>query len=80
MKRSDKPSGMTTTGKTREAVIVFFDAVIERRFSDADKALGEVRGKRKANPEFQKGYSEGASMPGNVSKSWNGDKDHLKPF
>jgi hypothetical protein len=37
-------------------VIVFFDAVIERRFSDADKALEEVRGKRKANPEFQEGY------------------------
>jgi hypothetical protein len=30
MKRSDKPSGMTTTGKTREAVIVFFDAIIAR--------------------------------------------------
>jgi hypothetical protein len=27
MKRSDKPSGMTTTGKTREAVIVFFARV-----------------------------------------------------
>ena len=33
MKRSDKPSGMTATGKTREAVIVFFEAVIERWFS-----------------------------------------------
>jgi hypothetical protein len=72
MKRSDKPRGMTATGKTREAVIVFFDAVIERRFSDADKALEEVRGKRNANPDFQEGYIK--ALEGILISARSGDE------
>ncbi len=56
MKRTEKSRALTATGKTRESVILFFDAVIERRFSDADKALEEVRMRKNANPEFQEGY------------------------
>ncbi len=71
MKRSERPRGMTATGKTREAVIVFFDAVIERRFSDADKALDEVKGRRNANPEFQGGYIK--ALEGMLSSAKSGD-------
>ena len=71
MKRSDRPRGMTATGKTREAVIVFFDAVIERRFSDADKALDEVKGRRNANPEFQGGYIK--ALEGMLNSAKSGD-------
>jgi len=72
MKRSDKPRALTATGKTREAVIVFFDAVIERRFSDADKALEEVRGRRNANPEFQEGYIK--ALEGILTSARSGDE------
>ena len=72
MKRSDKPRGMTATGKTREAVIVFFDAIIERRFSDADKALEEVRNKKNANPEFQEGYIK--ALEGILTSARSGDE------
>ena len=72
MKRSDRPRGMSTTGKTREAVILFFDAVIERRFSDADKVLGEVRGRRYASPEFQDGYIK--ALEGILTSARSGDE------
>jgi hypothetical protein len=72
MKRSDKPRALTATGKTREAVIVFFDAVIERRFSDADKSLEEVRGRRNANPEFQEGYLK--ALEGILTSARSGDE------
>ena len=63
---------MTATGKTREAVIVFFDAIIERRFSDADKALEEVRNKKNANPEFQEGYIK--ALEGILISARSGDE------
>lgn len=71
-KRSDKPRGMTATGKTREAVIIFFDAVIERRFSDADKALDEVMNKKNPNPEFQEGYIK--ALEGILTSARSGDE------
>jgi hypothetical protein len=55
MKKTELPK-MTTTGKTRESVILFFDSIIERRFSDADKALIDVKEKRNINPDFKEGY------------------------
>ena len=45
MKKSEATKAMTATGKTREAVIVFFDSIIERRNSDAEKSLEEVKGR-----------------------------------
>ena len=72
MKRSERPRGMTATGKTREAVIVFFDAVIDRRFSDADKALDEVRNRKNPNPEFQEGYIK--ALEGLLISSRSGDE------
>jgi hypothetical protein len=63
---------MTATGKTREAVIVFFDAVIERRFSDADKALEEVRSRKNPNPEFQDGYIK--ALEGILTSARSGDE------
>ncbi len=72
MKRSDRPRGLTATGKTREAVIVFFDAVIERRFSDADKALEEVRTRKLPNPEFQDGYIK--ALEGILTSARSGDE------
>jgi len=72
MKRSDKPRGMSAIGKTREAVIVFFDAVIERRFSDADKAISEVRSRKNPNPDFQDGYIK--ALEGILTSARSGDE------
>jgi len=63
---------MTATGKTREAVIVFFDAVIERRFSDADKALEEIRNRKNTNPEFHEGYIK--ALEGILTSARSGDE------
>jgi hypothetical protein len=76
MKKSDRPRGLTATGKTREAVIEFFDALIERRFSDADKALEEVRNRKNPNPEFQDGYIK--ALEGILTSARSGDeRDYL---
>ncbi len=72
MKRSDRPRGLSTTGKTREATILFFDAVIERRFSDADKALETIRDRKYASPEFQEGYIK--ALEGMLTSARSGDE------
>jgi hypothetical protein len=72
MKRSDRPRGLSTTGKTREATILFFDAVIERRFSDADKALETIRSRKYASPEFQEGYIK--ALEGMLTSARSGDE------
>jgi len=72
MKRSESRRGMAATGKTREAAITFFDAIIERRFSDADKALDEVKARRNANPEFREGYIK--ALEGMLFSAKSGDE------
>ena len=72
MKKSEKHRGMSTTGKTKEAVINFFDAVIERRFSDADKVLDEVKNRKNTSPEFQEGYIK--ALEGILTSARSGDE------
>ncbi len=71
MKRSESRRGMAATGKTREAAITFFDAIIERRFSDADKALNEVKARKNTNPEFREGYMR--ALEGMLFSAKSGD-------
>jgi hypothetical protein len=70
MKKTELPK-MTTTGKTRESVILFFDSIIERRFSDADKALIDVKEKRNINPDFKEGYIK--ALEGMLISAKSGD-------
>jgi hypothetical protein len=72
MKKSEATKAMTATGKTREAVIVFFDSIIERRFSDAEKSLEEVKGRKYSNPDFQEGYNK--ALEGMLTSSRSGDE------
>ena len=71
MKRSESRRGMAATGKTREAAIIFFDAIIERRFSEADKALNEVKARKNTNPEFREGYMR--ALEGMLFSAKSGD-------
>ncbi|MBN1682777.1 hypothetical protein JW865_04415 [Candidatus Bathyarchaeota archaeon] len=70
MKKIELPK-MTTTGKIRESVILFFDSIIERRFSDADKALTEVKEKKNINPDFKEGYVK--ALEGMLTSAKSGD-------
>ncbi|MBM3292008.1 hypothetical protein FJY84_04955 [Candidatus Bathyarchaeota archaeon] len=70
MKKADLPK-MSTTGKTRESVILFYDSLIERRFSDAEKALTDVKEKRNINPDFKEGYVK--ALEGMLISAKSGD-------
>lgn len=47
---------LSVTGKTRESVIVFFDNLQERKFTDAERELENIKEKRFPDEEYQKGY------------------------
>jgi len=72
MRKSEATKGMTATGKTRESVIEFYDSLIERRFSDGEKALEEVRKRKYSNPEFQDGYNK--ALEGMLISARSGDE------
>jgi len=48
--------GLSVTGKTREAVTSFFKNMIDRRFTDAEKALEEIKTRKLTDEEFKTGY------------------------
>ncbi len=57
MTKTTKPGrGLTVTGKTRESVILFFKNMIDRRFTDAEKALGVIRERKFTDEEYKTGY------------------------
>lgn len=47
---------LSVTGKTRELVILFIKNLLERKFSDAEKELQNIKQKRFPNKEYQLGY------------------------
>ncbi len=48
--------GLTVTGKTRESVIFFFQNMLDRRFTDAEKALGAIKERKFTDEEYKTGY------------------------
>jgi len=44
------------TGKTREAVATFMNNVMERKFTDAERSLEDVKTKGFSDDEFKAGY------------------------
>jgi len=48
--------GMMASRTARGDIIAFFKSVLERRFSDAERAMNAVREKRFGNSEFKAGY------------------------
>ncbi len=47
---------LSVTGKTRESVIVFFDNLLERRFTDAERELENIKEKKFPDDDYQNGY------------------------
>jgi hypothetical protein len=55
--KTTKPGrGLTVTGKTREAVINFFTNMLDRKFTDSEKALKILRERKFPDEEFKHGY------------------------
>jgi len=48
--------GLTVTGKTRESVLSFFKNMIDRRFTEAEKALSAIRERKFTDEEYKTGY------------------------
>lgn len=58
MTKTSKPGRkLSVTGKTRESVITFFDNLLDRKFSDAERELENIKQKRFPDPEYRNGYA-----------------------
>jgi hypothetical protein len=56
--KTSKPGRkLSVTGKTRESVITFFDNLLDRKFSDAERELENIKQKRFPDPEYRNGYA-----------------------
>ncbi|MCD6479443.1 hypothetical protein J7L65_01465 [Candidatus Bathyarchaeota archaeon] len=58
--------------KTRGDVQRFFDRLLERRFSEAERLLEAIRGKRLGGEEFKAGYLK--ALEGMLLSSRSGDE------
>jgi len=47
---------LSVTGKTRESVIMFFDNLLDRKFTDAERELENIKEKKFPDEEYQNGY------------------------
>lgn len=57
MTKTSNPSrGFTVTGKTREAVQSFLSNVMDRKFSDAERDLEDMKTKKFTDVEYRAGY------------------------
>lgn len=57
MTKSSNPTrGFTVTGKTREAVLTFLANALERKFSEAERALEDVKTMSFSDEEYRAGY------------------------
>ncbi len=57
MTKTTKPGrGLSVTGKTREGVTTFFKNVLDRRFTDAEKAMEAIKARKFTDAEFKTGY------------------------
>jgi hypothetical protein len=45
-----------STKKGRDQVIIFFNSIEDRRFSDASRALGTIKQRKFGDPDFKEGY------------------------
>jgi len=63
---------MTVTGIARKDVVDFFEKVFNRRFSDAERVIEKVRGRKLNTPEFRDGYVK--ALEGFLLSSRSGDE------
>ena len=55
-KTSNYTRGMTVQGKTREAVADFINNLLERKFTDAERSLEDVKARSFSEEEYKAGY------------------------
>ena len=47
---------LSVTGKTRESVTIFFQNLMDRKFTDAERELDNLKGRKFVDDEYKKGY------------------------
>jgi len=68
---SSVKKGMTVNRTARRDIVNFFDSVLDRKFSDAERALKDIEGKQLGNKEFKDGYLN--ALEGILLSSRSGD-------
>lgn len=48
--------GLSVTGKARESILHFFNNMLDRKFTDADKALRALKERKFRDEDFKAGY------------------------
>lgn len=56
MTKTTETSGLILRGNARELVGTYFMHVLERKFTDAERSLEDLKGKNIGDPEYSKGY------------------------
>ena len=55
-KTNIKGRKLSVTGKTRESVTNFFENLMDRKFSDAERELNNLKERKIVDEEYKKGY------------------------
>jgi hypothetical protein len=55
-KTSSNTKGLSVRGKTRKAVAEFIDNLLDRRFTDAERSLEDIKGCTFSDDEYKNGY------------------------
>ena len=71
-KSSNLARGMRVTGKTREAVVSYMNKVLDRKFTDAERALEKVKERKFGEDEYREGYIN--ALEGILLSSRSGDE------
>lgn len=73
MTESNNPAkGMSVTGKTRESIVSYMDKLLDRKFTDAERALEQVKERKFGEDEYREGYIK--ALEGILISSRSGDE------
>lgn len=73
MTESNNPAkGMSVTGKTRESIVSYMEKLLDRKFTDAERALEQVKERKFGEDEYREGYIK--ALEGILISSRSGDE------
>lgn len=70
-KTSKYTKGLSVSGKTREIVAIFIHRLLERKFTEAERALDTMRERNFQNNDYKNGYVN--ALEGMILSSRSGD-------
>ena len=69
---SNLARGLRVTGKTRESVVSYMNKLFDRKFTDAERALEQVKERKFGEEEYREGYIK--ALEGILLSSRSGDE------